>query len=57
MWEHSIDLLWLIVLIEFQGGQECNPHAEAVRFLQSEGIKIPKIDTKNIKISNAVQVP
>ena len=25
---------------------------EAVRFLQSKGIKIPKIDAKNIKINN-----
>jgi len=49
MWEHSIDLLWLIVLKEFQGVQP----PEAVRFLQSKDIKIPKIDAKNIKINNA----
>ena len=40
MWEHSIDLLWLIltVLKEFQGDWGATP--EAVRFLQSKGIKI-----------------
>jgi len=40
MWEHSIHLLWLIVLKEFQGGQAVQP-PEAERFLQSKGIKIP----------------
>jgi len=40
MWEHSIDLL-------ISGGPGVQP-PEAVRFLQSKGIKIPKIDAKNI---------
>ena len=42
MWKYSIDLLWLIVLKEFLGATP-----EAVRFLQSKDIKIPKIDAKN----------
>jgi len=34
------------------GGPGVQP-PEAVRFLQSKGINIPKIDAKNIKINNA----
>jgi len=54
MWEHSIDLLWLIVLKNFRGLGVQPP--EAVRFLQSKGIKIPKLMLKSIMPIYTIQV-
>jgi len=51
MWQHSIDLLWLIVFKEFQGGWGVQP-PEAVRFCNLRALKYPKTDANKINNAN-----